>query len=112
MSNFINGSRRYFLQTASAAAMAAMVTGKPQFLRAAPGDADEKEEKIVPTADCVVILWMAGGVGHTETFDPKRYTPYEKGLKSSAVLSTFPAIDTKVEGIKLCQGLERIASVM
>ncbi|MEX2285783.1 MAG: DUF1501 domain-containing protein [Planctomycetaceae bacterium] len=112
MKQFITGSRRDFLQTASAAAMAAMATGTPRWLRAAPAEKDEMVEKIVPTADCVVILWMAGGMAHTETFDPKRYTPFEKGLKSSDVLSTFPAIDTVVDGIKLSAGLERIASVM
>jgi hypothetical protein len=55
---------------------------------------------------------MAGGMAQTETFDPKRYTPFERGLESKRVLSTFPAIDTKVDGIKLSRGLEGIASVM
>ena len=65
-----------------------------------------------PTADAIVVLWMGGGMAHTETFDPKRYTPFEKGLESKAVLSTFPAIDTTVDGVKLSKGLERIARVM
>jgi hypothetical protein len=26
-----------------------------------------------PTADRVIVLWMAGGMAHTDTFDPKRY---------------------------------------
>jgi uncharacterized protein (DUF1501 family) len=64
------------------------------------------------TADSVIILWMAGGMAQTETFDPKRYTPYSAGLKSDQVLSTFPSIDTKVDNIKFSQGLERMASVM
>jgi hypothetical protein len=55
---------------------------------------------------------MGGGMAHTETFDPKRYTPFEKGLESKAVLSTFPSIDTVVDNIKLSQGLENIAKVM
>ena len=32
----------------------------------------------------------------TDTFDPKRYVPYEKGLDPKRVLSTFPAVDTVV----------------
>jgi len=48
----------------------------------------------------------------TETFDPKRYTPYEKGMSPSAFLSTFPSIDTAVDTIKLSQGLEKLARVM
>ncbi len=69
-------------------------------------------ERPKATADTVILLWMAGGMAQTETFDPKRYTPYEKGLESKRVLSTFPAIDTKVDHIKLSKGLEGIASVM
>src|SRR2546423_1842668 len=55
---------------------------------------------------------MAGGMAQTETFDPKLYTPYETGLESNRVLSTFPSIDTAVDNIKLSQGLEKIARVM
>ena len=58
------------------------------------------------------LCWMAGGMASTETFDPKRYTPFEKGLKSDQVLSTFPAIDTAVDHIKVCQGFEHVAKVM
>jgi hypothetical protein len=65
-----------------------------------------------PTADAVILLWMAGGMAHTETFDPKKYTPFEKGLESKAVLSTFPAIDTAVDQIEFSQGLEHLAKVM
>ena len=68
--------------------------------------------KIEPTADAMIVLWMGGGMAHTETFDPKRYTPFEKGLSPDRVLSTFPAINTAVDHIKLTKGLEKIGSVM
>jgi hypothetical protein len=55
---------------------------------------------------------MAGGMAQTETFDPKTYTPYESGLESKRVLSTFPSIPTSVDGINVSQGLERLSSVM
>src|ERR1700704_5828900 len=99
-------SRRDFLKTASAATLSALAAGYPRQLLA------ESEEKIKPTADTVIVLWMAGGMAHTETFDPKRYTAYESGLKPDQVLSTFPQIDTVVDNIKLTQGLENIARVM
>src|SRR5260370_32965602 len=67
---------------------------------------------IVPRADSVILLWMAGGMAQTETFDPKKFTPYETGLASDKVLSTFPSIDTVVDNIKISQGLENIAKVM
>ena len=68
--------------------------------------------KIEAKADTMILLWMAGGMAQTETFDPKKYTAFEKGLACQRVLSTFPAIDTAVDNIKLSQGLESVAKVM
>ena len=65
-----------------------------------------------PTADAVIVLWMAGGMAQTETFDPKRYTPFAPGVRVENVLSTFPQIDTAVDHIKFTQGLEQIGSVI
>ena len=98
-------SRRDFLKTASAATLGALAAGVPRIFA-------EPEEKIIPTADCVIVLWMAGGMAHTETFDPKRYAPFEKGMESKAVLSTFPSIPTAVDGVHFSEGLEQMASVM
>src|SRR5579862_2654333 len=95
-------SRRDFLKTASAATLSALAAGFPKQVLA-------DEEKIRPTADTVIVLWMAGGMAHTETFDPKRYTAFERGIKPDQVLSTFPTIDTVVDNVKLTQGLENIA---
>ena len=47
-----------------------------------------------------------------DTFDPKRYVPFEKGLPVERVMSTFPAIDTVVDNIKFTAGLEEMAKVM
>jgi uncharacterized protein (DUF1501 family) len=102
----LNLTRRDFLKTASAATLSALASGFPRQLLA------ESEEKITPTADTLIVLWMAGGMAHTETFDPKLYTAFEAGLKPDQVLSTFPQIDTVVDNIKLTQGLENIAKVM
>jgi hypothetical protein len=96
-------SRRQFLHS-SAGVLGALAGGAPRQIAAA--------EKLAPTADTMILLWMAGGMAQTETFDPKPYTPFEKGLESKRVLSTFPAIDTVVDNIKLSQGLERVARVM
>src|SRR6266511_6310486 len=101
-----NWSRRDFLKTASAATLSALAAGYPRAILAA-----EAEEKIKPTADTLIVLWLAGGVAHTETFDPKRYTPFERGMKSAEMFSTFPTIDTAVDHIKFTAGLEKIAGV-
>ncbi|MDB6032937.1 MAG: hypothetical protein JWM16_3275 [Verrucomicrobiales bacterium] len=100
--------RRDFLKTASAATLGALAAGYPK----AVWSAEQAPEKIKPTADTIIVLWMGGGMAHTETFDPKRYTPFEKGIKPGDVYSTFRTIDTKVDNIKITKGLERIASVM
>jgi uncharacterized protein (DUF1501 family) len=96
-------SRRHFMQASAAATLAAL-TGSEARLLAAP--------KIPARADSMILLWMAGGMAQTETFDPKRYTAYETGMASNKVLSTFPAIDTVVDQIKISQGLENIAQIM
>ncbi|MEP4683673.1 MAG: DUF1501 domain-containing protein, partial [Rhodopirellula bahusiensis] len=58
------------------------------------------------------LLWMAGGMASPDTFDPKRYAPFKKGLPVKDLLSTFPAIDTAVDDVKICEGLEGIASIL
>lgn len=102
-----NYNRRDFLRTAGVGTLAALAAGAPMssFLSSCSG-------KIQSSADTVILLWMAGGMAHTETFDPKKYTPFEKGLDSNKVLSTFKSIPTILDGINFSEGLESIASVM
>src|SRR5262245_16847145 len=94
-------SRREFLGTMSAASTTALLGGN---VRA--------EEKIKPTADTLVVLWMAGGQASTETWDMKKYTPYVPGMEAKAVYSTFKAIPTSVDGLQISAGLPNIARVM
>ena len=101
-------TRRDFLQTASAATLSALAAGHARPLLAA----EQKAATPAATADAVIVLWMGGGMASTETFDPKRYVPFEKGMSPEKVLSTFPAIDTAVDHVKISQGLENIARVM
>ena len=101
-----NLSRRDFLHGMSASALATLALGEPRMLRAAPGATPQA------AADTVILLWMAGGMASPETFDPKRYTPFEIGVPSEKILCTFPAIDTVVDNIKISQGFESVAKVM
>src|SRR5580658_6764667 len=96
-------SRRNFLR-ASGAALAALAGSEARLLAGST--------KIAPRADSMILLWMAGGMAQTETFDPKQYTPFESGMESKRVLSTFPSIDTAVDNVKISAGLERIAKIM
>src|SRR3954467_4180514 len=94
-------TRRGFLS--AGATLAALAGVAPQLVRAAEPAAK---------ADAVIVLWMAGGMAQTETFDPKRYTPFAPGVPIKDVLSTFPSIPTRVDDIRFTQGLEQIASVI
>lgn len=101
-----NLSRRDFLRGMSATALTTIAGGGPRLLAA------EKIEHPQPTADTCILLWMGGGMAAPETFDPKRYTPFEVGVPSEKILCTFPAIDTVVDNIKISQGFENVAKVM
>jgi hypothetical protein len=99
-------TRRDFLAKLAAATATTMAMGAPRLL------ANEKVVHPKATADACILLWMGGGMAAPDTFDPKRYQPFEKGVPVKNILSTFPAIPTAVDGVKICQGLEQIASVM
>src|SRR5262245_26186402 len=101
-----NLSRRDFLQGITAAGLATLATGPARLL------ASETITHPTPTADTCILLWMAGGMAAPETFDPKRYSPFEVGLPVEKILCTFPAIDTAVDNIKISQGLEHVARVL
>jgi len=103
----MNLRRRDFLKTAGAATLGALASGAP---RAALGSANPISPRA--TADSVIVLWMAGGMAHTETFDPKRYTPFRKGLPANELLCSFPSIETAVDGVQLTKGLEKTAAVL
>ena len=99
-------TRRDFLKKLSAASMAAMMVREPRLL------AGDQVKHPKPKADSCILLWMAGGMAAPETFDPKRYEPYENGKPVAKVLSTFPSMDTPVDHIKISAGLPNIAKVM
>jgi hypothetical protein len=50
----------------------------------------------------VIVLWMAGGVTHIDSFDPKPAAPQE-------VRGTLGAIDTTVPGVRFCESLPCLA---
>jgi hypothetical protein len=99
--------RRRFLKQLAAAGTATLGMAEPSRLPAADKAADPE-----PTADACILIWLAGGMASPDTFDPKLYVPFEVGLPVEKMVSTFPAIDTAVDNIKICKGLENIAGVM
>ena len=101
-------NRREFLKRTSGAAIATMAGAAPIASLLSSCNSDG----ITSTADSVILLFMAGGMAHTETFDPKKYTPFRKGMESKEVLSTFPSVPTALDGIHFSEGLESIGKIM
>ncbi|WP_373496248.1 DUF1501 domain-containing protein [Aquiflexum sp.] len=104
-----NLNRRDFLKKTSAATIATMGLGAPM---AGLFSSCNSKIPIPSSADTVILLFMAGGMAHTETFDPKKYTSFRKGIESKEVLSTFPSFSTALDGIHFSEGLESIGKIM
>jgi hypothetical protein len=100
-------TRRLFLGQLGAASAAALLGGSPRLL--ANGS---QRTRGTASADACILLWMAGGMAGPETFDPKRYLPFEVGLEAKKILCTFPAIDTAIDGVQISAGLENVAKVL
>jgi hypothetical protein len=100
-------TRRDLLKQLSAASVATLGMGAPRVWA-------EADEVVHPAAraDSCILIWLAGGMAAPDTFDPKRYLPFELELDVDKILSTFPAIDTVVDDIKLTEGMEHLARVM
>jgi hypothetical protein len=62
-----------------------------------------KSDAAGPAARACILLYMAGGPSHIDTFDPKPGRP---------VAGSFRAIRTNVDGIQLCEHLPRLAASM
>ncbi len=100
-------SRRDLLKQLSAASLATLGMGAPEVWA-------DSADVVHPLAkaDSCILIWLAGGMAAPDTFDPKRYSPFEVGLDVNKILSTFPAIDTVVDDIKLTEGMDHLAQVM
>jgi len=102
-------SRREFLECLAAAATTTLALPEP---RARGSEQGSRIVHPAPRADAMIVLWMAGGMAAPDTFDPKRYKPFEPGLAVADVISTFPAIPTAIDGVQICDGLPEIAKVL
>jgi hypothetical protein len=58
-----------------------------------------------PRAKSVILLWMAGGPSHIDTWDVKPERPYQNR-------GPFSAIQTKLPGVMLCEHLPKQASML
>jgi hypothetical protein len=90
-------NRREFLS----ASLGAVVL--PRLGRAAPA-----APLLMGKADHVISIWLGGGMGQIDTFDPKRRGDPAKKLAGSY----YDSIATAVRGVSVCEHLSRVAPLM
>ncbi len=88
-------TRRRFLQQS-----AALSLGTPLALKGKTARRGKAEH--------CLFLWLGGGMCQIDTFDPKRVG--DPGEKKPG--SAYPAIETSVPGVRVCEHLPRTARVM
>ncbi|HLK55193.1 MAG TPA: DUF1501 domain-containing protein [Chthonomonadaceae bacterium] len=64
--------------------------------------ADAAKGQTTGTADSVILVWLAGGPSHLDTFDPKPDAPLE-------IRGNFKAINARATGMQLCEHMPRLA---
>ncbi len=67
--------------------------------RASGAPASHKKQK------SVILLWMAGGPSHIDTWDPKPDRPYQNR-------GPFGVISTKLPGVQICEHLPKQAAML
>ena len=71
--------------------------------------ATKREEIIYPKgkAEHCIFVWLGGGAAHIDTWDPKRVGDLKK-IAGSA----YPAIETAIPGVQVCEHLKDCAKVL
>lgn len=93
-------TRRQFLASGIAAAGALSVSPLAR--------GSEPQTLLQGNAEHVISIWLGGGMGQIDTFDPKA-----KGdPKTKKAGAYYDSIDTAVDGVQVCQHLPSMAKVM
>jgi hypothetical protein len=104
----IGRTRREFLATAGKAGLvgaAAIGAGSGPTLMTAVA----REEIQFPRgkAEHCIFIWLGGGAAHIDTWDPKRV-----GDGRKVPGSAYPAIDTAIGGVQVCEHLKHCAKIL
>jgi len=89
--------RREFLTTSAGAALAATMSRSVAAAPALRGQAQH-----------VISVWLGGGMGQGDTFDPKRRGDPAKKVAGSY----YDSIETAVAGVRVCEHLRKLAPLM
>ena len=97
-------NRREFLATSAGALLL------PSFARAAssPVQAAATTALLKGKAEHVISIWLGGGMGQIDTFDPKRRGDPKKKVPGAY----YDAIPTAVSGVSVCEHLKLTAPLM
>jgi len=90
-------NRREFISASMGAALL------PRF-----GHASAAPALLKGKADHVISIWLGGGMGQIDTFDPKRRGDPAKKIAGSY----YDSIPTAVAGVSVCEHLKRVAPLM
>lgn len=91
-------NRRQIIQTAALSATVPIIGRSISAL----------EKPLRGSAEHVISIWLGGGMGAIDTFDPKRRGDPCKKLAGSY----YEAVDTAVSGVQLCEHLKQLAPLM
>jgi hypothetical protein len=75
---------------------------------ALPDTAIAKNKPIEGKVEHVISIWLGGGMGQIDTFDPKRKGDPKKKLSGSY----YDSIETAVPGVRVCEHLPQLATLM
>lgn len=70
--------------------------------------ANDTPAPVLGKAEHCIMIWLGGGACQVDTFDPKRVT--SDGQKDPG--SAYPAIDTAIPGVQLCEHLKHTAPLL
>ncbi len=85
-----------------------LIAGAAAGTSIAPQWAAASGDLIRGQAEHVISIWLGGGMGQIDTFDPKRRGNPEKKVPGSY----YDAIPTAVEGVQVCEHLPKMAAIM
>lgn len=95
--------RREFLSAAAVTATAALLPGQSRTEASTATAA-----RLKGRAEHVISIWLGGGMGAIDTFDPKRLGDPQKKIAGSY----YPSIETAVSGVRVCEHLKQLAPLM
>jgi hypothetical protein len=96
-------NRRQCLAAATAAAVS------PTLMQSLAGASQPAAvAKLSGQAEHVISIWLGGGMGQIDTFDPKRRGDPKKKVAGAY----YDAIPTAVDGVEVCEHLPRVAALM